>query len=93
MIDCGPSVLYDAVALLPAAAATDDLLRESTAHDFVADAGSSSNSIRRLMLAFEPADVLLGVELKPDPLDQIKLGFEEIDVMLLVLHQAFEQIA
>ncbi len=38
MIDGGPSVLYDAVALLPAAAAMDDLLRESTARDFVADA-------------------------------------------------------
>jgi hypothetical protein len=46
-----------------------------------------------LVLALEPADMLLGVEFKPDPPDQIKLGFEEIDVMLLVLHQAFEQIA
>ena len=45
------------------------------------------------MLALEPANMLLGVKLKPDPIDQIKLGFEEIDVMLLVLHQAFEQIA
>jgi catalase len=38
MIDGGPSVLYDAVALLPAEAAVDDLLQESTARDFVADA-------------------------------------------------------
>jgi catalase len=38
MIDGGPSVLYDAVALLPAKAAMDDLLQESTARDFVADA-------------------------------------------------------
>ena len=38
MIDGGPSVLYDAVALLPAEAAMDDLLQESTARDFVADA-------------------------------------------------------
>ena len=38
MIDGGPSVLYDAVALLPAAAAMDDLLRESSVRDFVADA-------------------------------------------------------
>ena len=37
-IDGGPSVLYDAVALLPAAAIMDDLVRESTARDFVADA-------------------------------------------------------
>ena len=38
MIGGGPSVLYDAVALLPAAAAIDDLLQESTVRDFVADA-------------------------------------------------------
>ena len=38
MIDGGPSVLYDAVALLPTAAAMDELLQESTARDFVADA-------------------------------------------------------
>lgn len=38
MIDGGPSVLYDAVALLPAEEAMADLLRESTARDFVADA-------------------------------------------------------
>jgi hypothetical protein len=38
MIDGGPSVLYDAIALLPAEAAMDDLVRESTARDFVADA-------------------------------------------------------
>jgi catalase len=38
MIDGGPSVLYDAVALLPAKAAMDDLIQESTARDFVADA-------------------------------------------------------
>ncbi|MGY4314949.1 hypothetical protein ACVWW1_004276 [Bradyrhizobium sp. JR3.5] len=38
MIDGGPSVLYDAVALLPTQAAMDDLLQESSARDFVADA-------------------------------------------------------
>ena len=38
MIDGGPSVLYDAIALLPAAAAMGDLLQESSARDFVADA-------------------------------------------------------
>jgi catalase len=38
MIDGGPSVLYDAIALLPASAAIDELLQESTARDFVADA-------------------------------------------------------
>lgn len=38
MIDGGPSVLYDAVALLLTQAAIDDLLQESSARDFVADA-------------------------------------------------------
>ncbi len=38
MIDGGPSVLYDAVALLPGEAGMDDLVQESTARDFVADA-------------------------------------------------------
>jgi catalase len=38
MIDGGPSVLYDAVALLPAPDAMHDLLQESSARDFVADA-------------------------------------------------------
>ena len=38
IIDGGPSVLYDAIALLPAAAAMGDLLQESSARDFVADA-------------------------------------------------------
>jgi catalase len=38
MIDGGASVLYDAVALLPASTAIDDLVQESTARDFVADA-------------------------------------------------------
>jgi len=33
------------------------------------------------VLALEPADVLLRVELKADPLDQIELGLEEIDVI------------
>ncbi|MBB4290671.1 catalase [Rhizobium leguminosarum] len=38
MIDGGPSVLYDAVALLPSAEGTGDLLKEATARDFVSDA-------------------------------------------------------
>jgi catalase len=38
MIDGGPSVLYDSVALLPAENAMADLLPESTARGFVADA-------------------------------------------------------
>lgn len=38
MIDGGPSVLFDAVALLPSTAGVADLLMEATARDFVADA-------------------------------------------------------
>ncbi|RDL47901.1 Catalase C [Ensifer sp. M14] len=38
MIDGGPSVLFDAVALLTSADAIEDLVREATARDFVADA-------------------------------------------------------
>jgi hypothetical protein len=45
------------------------------------------------MLAFEVADMLLRVEFKADTVDEVELGFEEIDVMLLVLHQLLEQVA
>lgn len=38
MIDGGPSVLFDAVALLTSGEAMDELVREATARDFVADA-------------------------------------------------------
>lgn len=38
MIDGGPSVLFDAVALLTSDAGMDDLIKEATAQDFVADA-------------------------------------------------------
>jgi catalase len=38
MIDGGPSVLFDAVALLTSDQAIDDLVKEATARDFVADA-------------------------------------------------------
>lgn len=38
MIDGGPSVLFDAVALLVAAPSVDDLVNEATVRDFVADA-------------------------------------------------------
>jgi catalase len=38
MIDGGPSVLFDAVALLPSAEAIDDLVKEAAVRDFIADA-------------------------------------------------------
>jgi catalase len=37
-IDGGPSVLYDAIALLPGAAAIDALLKQPAVRDFIADA-------------------------------------------------------
>jgi catalase len=38
MIDGAPSVLYDAIALLPSETAIDNLVQESTVRDFIADA-------------------------------------------------------
>ena len=38
MIDGGPSVLFDAVALLTSKAGIDDLVNEAAAREFVADA-------------------------------------------------------
>jgi catalase len=60
MIDGGPSVLYDAIALLPAADAVDDLLRESTVRDFVADAFAHCKFIGHVKAAvalFEKAGI------------------------------------
>jgi catalase len=60
MIDGGPSVLYDAVALLPAQAAIDDLVQESTARDFVADAFAHCKFIgyvEAVMPLFEKAGI------------------------------------
>ena len=60
MIDGGPSVLYDAVALLPAADAIDDLLQESTVRDFVADAFAHCKFIGHVKAAvplFEKAGI------------------------------------
>ncbi len=60
MIDGGPSVLYDAVALLPAKTAIDDLVQESTARDFVADAFAHCKFIghvEAVMPLFEKAGI------------------------------------
>ena len=60
MIDGGPSVLYDAIALLPAADAIDDLLKESTVRDFVADAFAHCKFIGHVKAAvplFEKAGI------------------------------------
>jgi catalase len=60
MIGGGPSVLYDAVALLPAESAMDDLVQESTARDFVADAFAHCKFIgyvEAVMPLFEKAGI------------------------------------
>jgi catalase len=60
MLDGGPSVLYDAVALLPAVDAMADLLQESSARDFVADAFAHCKFIGHVAAAkplFEKAGV------------------------------------
>src|SRR4051794_23558808 len=41
--------------------------------------------------ALEAADVLLGVKLDADLLDQLQLGFEKINVMFLVLREILEE--
>ena len=61
MIDGGPSVLYDAVAVLPSESGMIDLLRESTARDFVADAFAHCKFIGYTAAAlplFEKAGIL-----------------------------------
>jgi catalase len=60
MIDGGPSVLYDAVALLPSAKEIDDLVQESTARDFVADAFAHCKFIGYVVAA-EPLLVKAGI--------------------------------
>ena len=40
----------------------------------------------------QPADMLLRIELDADLLDQLLLGFEEVDVPLLVGGKHFEQV-
>jgi catalase len=54
MIAGAPSVLYDAVAVLPSEKAMADLVKESTARDFVADAFAHCKFI-----GFSPSAALL----------------------------------
>jgi len=64
-IDGGPSVLYDAVALLPSKTAMPDLLKESTARDFLADAFSHCKFIGYVAAA-EPLFAKSGIEAMDD---------------------------
>ena len=65
MIDGGPSVLYDAVAVLPSESGMIDLLKESTARDFVADAFAHCKFIAYTAAAlplFEKAGIFEGLD-------------------------------
>ncbi|RCW80050.1 catalase [Phyllobacterium bourgognense] len=65
MIDGGPSVLYDAVAVLPSESGMIDLLKESTARDFVADAFAHCKYIGYTAAAlplFEKAGISKGLD-------------------------------
>src|SRR5436190_5180693 len=45
------------------------------------------------LFLFNLADMVLSVELETELGDQIELGLQEIDVLLLIMHQLLEQIA
>jgi catalase len=65
MIDGGPSVLYDAVAVLPSDSGMIDLLKESTVRDFVADAFAHCKYIGYTAAAlplFEKAGISKGLD-------------------------------
>ena len=65
MIDGGPSVLYDAVAVLPSESGMIDLLKELTARDFVADAFAHCKFIAYTAAAlplFEKAGIFEGLD-------------------------------
>jgi catalase len=60
MVDGGPSVLFDAIALLPAADEAHDLVENSTARDFVADAFAHCKFIG-FVVAAEPLLAKVGI--------------------------------
>src|SRR3990170_6245223 len=55
--------------------------------------GIGGRASRRSVAVVELADMMLGIELEAEPADEIELGFEEVDMTLLVAHQLLEQIA
>src|SRR4030081_2608262 len=52
-----------------------------------------SIALCRSVLLVGLADVMLGVKLEPELGHQIELGLEEVDVLLLVMHQLLEKMA
>lgn len=71
MIDGGPSVLYDAVAVLPGADFATDLLKEAAVRDFIADAFTHCKYIGYVTVA-EPLFEKAGV-------DELDEGVVELD--------------
>lgn len=82
-IDGGPSVLYDAVALLPSETAMADLLKEATARDFLADAFSHCKFIGYVAAA-EPLFAKAGIDAMDEgciELSGVKQAAEFIDAL------------
>jgi hypothetical protein len=44
------------------------------------------------VVAVDPAQVFLGVELQSELFNEIELSFEEVDMAFLVLHEIFKQV-
>ena len=47
----------------------------------------------RVFILVKLADMVLRIKLKPELGDQIELGFEEVDVFFLIMHEFLEHIA
>ena len=87
MIDGRPSVLYDAVALLPAM--IDDLIQESTARDFVADAFAHCEFIE-FGIARKTCDAINGITEERRRDHEGPEGKPALDAGLLAAAQAVE---
>src|SRR5260221_8195297 len=59
--------------------------------------GMTSQEFCRLVLnrsaRFGIPDIMLGVKLKTEAGDELKLRFEEVDVLFLIAHQLFEKVS
>src|ERR1700735_4776995 len=54
----------------------------------------AAQSLRRsVLVVLEFADVMLGIKLDAELGDEVELRFKEVDVLFLVMHQLFEQVA
>ncbi len=83
MIDGGPSVLYDAVALVTSADGVADLVKEATARDFVADAFSHCKYIGYVTDAL-PLLEKAGIA---DSLDEGTVALEDVKAVGLFLEE------